>query len=124
MGSREGTELERVLHKIRRLSIFKEQPEGCVTMGDNKAQAGTWILISPNGREFRESSPLKCCAKERRTRVSDGVVVRRILSALDQCDLCGESGAKYVLGRGTPAEITVCLTCKNTILNNDVVSTL
>jgi hypothetical protein len=32
------------------------------------------------------------------------------------CCLCGEDEANHILAKDTPAELNVCLTCRNTIL--------
>lgn len=74
-----------------------------------------WALISPNGDIFEAESPIKCCKKERESRVPAELALKRIISFLKSCDLCGESEYEYILGEGTTAELHVCSTCKNTI---------
>jgi len=87
-----------------------------------KAQKGVWTLISPDGIEFKSDSPIKCCRKEQETRVPKNTSMDRLLNVLKTCDLCNEDEYKYVLAKGTPAEIRVCLTCGNTILQSSIFS--
>lgn len=87
-------------------------------MDTPKPQNGTWILTAPDGTQFKAESPLKCCRKEQETRVPAQVALDRLFAAMNmkKCFLCEEDDSKFTLGKGTPAEIEVCLTCKNTLL--------
>lgn len=82
-----------------------------------KPEIGTWTLISPTGIEFKAESPIKCLREERNLRVPAKVALANIENFLSQCELCEDDRATYALGKGTPAEIRVCTTCKNTILS-------
>ena len=83
-------------------------------MTKNKEQeVGTWTLTSPSGVEFKAESPLKCCGKERKVRISDDVAVARVASFFNNCDLCEESVATHILWKGTTIELRLCETCKN-----------
>lgn len=87
---------------------------------DTKPQEGIWTLIAPDGTEYREDSPLRCCTAERQTRVPKEAEAARLLAFINLCDLCEEADAEFVLAKDTPAEIAVCITCKNTIFNYSV----
>lgn len=75
-----------------------------------------WTLISPEGKKFKAESPLKCCREEVASRVPLETRIERLTTAMDLCFLCGEDKINFTLAKGTPAEIGVCLTCKNTIV--------
>ena len=90
------------------------------TKQNPKAQTGIWELIAPDGTSFKAESPLMCIKKERTLRVPPKIAVKRMMAFLNHCDLCEDSEAKYILAQGTPAEIRVCLTCKNTIFQHGV----
>ena len=83
-------------------------------------QIGTWELIAPDGTSFKAFSPIMCVKKERVLRVPPELAIERMTAFLNSCDLCEDSEAKYILAKETPAEIRVCLTCKNTIFQHDV----
>ena len=87
---------------------------------DTKPQDGIWTLTAPDGTEYKEDSPLKCCRAEQQTRVPNDVAAARMRAFINLCDLCEEADAEFILAKNTPAEIAVCLTCKNTILNDSV----
>jgi hypothetical protein len=87
-----------------------------------KPQTGTWILTTPNGMEFKAESPIKCCRKEQKTRIPKEVSAARLKALLDQCDLCEESISTFIMAKGTPAEIEVCETCRNTLLQHFIYS--
>lgn len=46
-----------------------------------KPMQGVWSLIAPDGREWRESSPLRCVSLEQSERVPAQVALARILEA-------------------------------------------
>jgi len=89
-------------------------------MKTDKVQEGTWTLMSPHGKTYRAASPIMCCREEQAARVPKEVAAERLITSLSLCGLCNESKYEYILGKGTPAELQVCLTCKNTILQHSV----
>jgi len=80
-------------------------------------EIGTWTLISPTGIEFKTESPMMCIRNERDARVSPEKILANVAKFLSQCELCEDDKIKHILGKGTPAEIRVCTTCKNTLLS-------
>jgi len=74
-------------------------------------------LISPTGIEFKAESPIKCLREERNSRVSPAETLANVEKFLSQCELCEDAKITHILGKGTPAEIRVCITCKNTLLS-------
>ena len=82
-----------------------------------KPEIGTWELKSPSGMQFKAGSPIKCLRDERDSRLFDDEQIANMNKFLSQCELCEDDKATYALGKGTPAEIHVCTTCKNTLLN-------
>ena len=76
---------------------------------------GTWTLTAPDGAKFEAESPMKCLRKEQGTRVPRKVAMERLFASMNKCFLCGKDDYKFTLGKGTPAEIQVCLACKNTL---------
>ena len=46
-----------------------------------KPMQGVWSLVAPDGREWRESSPLRCVSLEQSGRVPANVALARILEA-------------------------------------------
>jgi hypothetical protein len=87
-----------------------------------KPQVGIWTLTAPDGSEFKAESPMYCCRKEQETRAPKEVALERLFASMNKCWLCEEDDYKYTLGKGTPAEIKVCLTCKNTLLSTTLIA--
>lgn len=81
-----------------------------------------WTLISPSGVKFTADSPLKCCREEQRTRIPAEVAIERVIAAINLCDLCQEDVSKFIIAKNTPADLSVCSTCMNTIFNTPVYS--
>lgn len=48
------------------------------------AQAGTWTLTAPDGRQWQTDSPLKCASLEQRQRVPAELALSRIYSEADK----------------------------------------
>lgn len=46
-----------------------------------KPMVGTWTLTAPDGRTWRDKSPLHCCSAELRERVPADVALARMLEA-------------------------------------------
>lgn len=89
-----------------------------------KPEVGTWILISPTGIEFKAESPINCIKNERNARVPPEEIIVNIDKFLSRCDLCEDAKICAILGKGTPAEIRVCATCKDAILSTTLSETL
>lgn len=51
-----------------------------------KAEAGTWTLISPSGKQWQASNPIRCAAAEQRERVPPEVAMERIIAAIVEGD--------------------------------------
>ncbi len=85
-------------------------------------QKGIWELRAPDGTIFKAESPLNCCRQEVNLRIPLKERIENLTTAMDLCFLCEEDKADYILAKGTPAEIAVCGTCKNTILQHSIYS--
>ena len=88
-----------------------------------KPMVGDWALISPDGREYKAESPLKCCRAEQLERIPVEEQLENLHYALyGVCDLCGDEfydgEKKYTHAKNTPAEIgPLCGACSGTILS-------
>jgi len=60
-----------------------------------KQQAGTWILIAPDGRRFEAETPMLCARNELHDRVPASVALERIMAESDDNDI-GEYEAQTI----------------------------
>ena len=86
----------------------------------SKPQKGVWELIAPDGTMFKADSPLRVCSIERKTRVSVKTQMVRVRNFISLCDLCEKSKAKFIIGKGTQAELVICSDCKNAIFKTPI----
>lgn len=60
-----------------------------MTIETPKPQHGIWTLIAPDGRQYTANSPLGCASLEINERVTEEVMLERILDDVT-CKTCGE----------------------------------
>jgi hypothetical protein len=61
-------------------------------MPTSKPQAGVWVLVAPDGRNFIGNTPIECLRAESSERIPPQVALGRIARSLNEPDTTPQAG--------------------------------